>query len=210
MDPRLVTLCLGGGLFAIMVFIHAFTDFVCQTHYEAMNKHNNAKIRARHCLIYTIGFLPLLALLTFFGALTGWELFFAINILFWSHFVEDTYYPVVLWAKFVRKPPCMNWSPREHLLPVEDQKYFLINMIRDTFGTSIKSTTIAPTDPARTNVLVNLNAGELTVKEAQAELDRIGFLEFINEFLGKYLMIAIDQIIHFSFLFPIVWMALNR
>lgn len=209
MNPHLVTLCLGGGLFAIMVFIHAFTDFVCQTHYEAMNKHNNAKIRARHCLVYTVGFLPLLALLTFFGALTGWELFFAINILFWSHFVEDTYYPVVLWAKFIRKPPCMSWRIT---LPEGQVKYRLSNLS----GPIVSSQELLPSYRWRYDLVDRVNGrivggqGYLSAKAAQAELDRKGFLEFIEEFLGKYLMIAIDQIIHFSFLFPIVWMALNR
>lgn len=152
MNPHLVTLCLGGGLFAIMVFIHAFTDFVCQTHYEAMNKHNNAKIRARHCLVYTLGFLPLLALLAFFGALSAWEVFFAVNILFWSHFYLDTYHGVYLWAKYIRRPAEM---------------------------------VALPHDP------------------------RQGFLNFIQTVLGKILMISIDQISHFCFLWPIVYMALN-
>lgn len=203
MNPHLVTLCLGGGLFAIMVFIHAFTDFVCQTHYEAMNKHNNAKIRARHCLVYTLGFLPLLALLAFFGALSAWEVFFAVNILFWSHFVEDTYYPVVLWAKFIRKPPCMTWIAIPQLIPVDGNKYTLINAAQ---GLTSK---ISGLNAPRTLILNDLNSGKLKLNQVQAELDRVGFLEFINEFLGKYLMIAIDQIIHFSFLFPIVWMVFN-
>lgn len=210
MNPHLVTLCLGGGLFAIMVFIHAFTDFVCQTHYEAMNKHNNAGVRARHCLVYTLGFLPLLGLLAIFGALTAWEVFFAINILFWSHFVEDTYYPVVLWAKFIRKPPCMNWIPYPLLIPVDGQKYALMNVIKEPLGiTKIKTTRTEPADAPRALLLRDLNSGKITMKQAKTQLDHIGFMEFINEFLGKYLMIAIDQIIHFSFLFPIVWMALN-
>lgn len=199
MNPHLVTLCLGGGLFAILVFIHAFTDFVCQTHYEAMNKHNNAKIRARHCLVYTAGFLPILALLTFFGTLTGLELFFAVNILFWSHFVEDTYYPVVLWAKFIRKPPCMSWRVliRDDMSPREKVSYRLTHDDPVTISSG------------RDELLIQLNQGQLSATKAQAELDRLGFLEFISEFLGKYLMIAIDQIIHFAFLFPIIWMALN-
>lgn len=165
MNTHLVTLCLGGGLFAILGFIHWFVDFVCQTHFEAMNKHNNAKVRARHCAIYTLGFLPLLIVLHVWGAFTTVELVIAMNVLFWSHFVEDTYYPVFLWAKYIRRPA-------EMAEPV-------MSMGADGY------VHVSPPDP------------------------KAGFLKFINTTLGKILMISIDQIIHFLFLFPLVWMALN-
>lgn len=134
-----------GGIFAVLTFVHFFVDWILQTHAEAMAKHNNAKVRARHCLIYTVGFVPLLWLLH----LSLLECFVSINILFWSHFVEDTYLPVYYWAKYIRKPPEM----------VVDSK--------------------------------------------------AGFIQFVSTPLGKILMIAVDQIIHLAFLFPIVWMAVN-
>lgn len=96
-------IALMGGLFAVFSFVHFFVDWIFQSHSEAMAKHNNAKIRAKHCLIYTIGFIPLLLLLHF--SLT--KLVIAVAILFISHFIEDTYYPVYLWAKYIRKPPEM-------------------------------------------------------------------------------------------------------
>jgi len=40
-----------GGLFAVMTFIHFFVDWICQTHSEAMQKHNNWKVRTKHCAI---------------------------------------------------------------------------------------------------------------------------------------------------------------
>src|SRR6185369_10515174 len=99
----LLEIALTGGLLSILVFIHFFVDWIFQSHAEAMVKHNNPKIRAKHCLIYTAGFLPFMWLFNF-----GWlEWLLAVNILFWSHFVEDTYVPVYLWAKYVRKPPEM-------------------------------------------------------------------------------------------------------
>lgn len=141
---RYIALC--GGLFAILAFVHFFVDWIFQSHSEAMVKHNDSRVRAKHCLIYTAGFLPLFYLFGF----EQWEWIVGINILFWSHFCEDTYIPVYWWAKFIRRPPEMRENPRS------------------------------------------------------------GFLQFIQTPLGKILMIAIDQIIHLTFLFPIVWMAMNH
>jgi len=134
-----------GGLFAIFTFVHFLVDWILQTHAEAMAKHNNWKVRARHCVIYTIGFVPLMLILK----LSTLEFMFGLNILFWSHFIEDSYIPVFLWAKYIRKPPEMNANPKE------------------------------------------------------------GFIQFVSTPLGKILMIAVDQIIHLAFLFPLVWMSIN-
>lgn len=134
-----------GGLFAVFAFIHFFVDWILQTHAEAMAKHNTASVRAKHCLVYTLGFIPLLIWMGF-GL---WPFIIAVNILFWSHFIEDTYLPVYLWARYIRQPPEMKDDPKA------------------------------------------------------------GFIEFIKTPLGKILMIAVDQIIHLAFLFPVVWMALK-
>jgi hypothetical protein len=96
-------MALGGGIFAILAFVHFFVDWIFQSHSEAMVKHNNPKIRAKHCAIYTLGFLPLFYLFGF----SWWEWLVGINILFWSHFGEDTYLLVYLWAKYIRRPPQM-------------------------------------------------------------------------------------------------------
>jgi hypothetical protein len=160
---NLVTeIALGGGLFAVLSFVHFFVDWIFQSHAEAMVKHNNPKVRAKHCLIYTIGFLPLF----YFFGFTWWEWLVGVNVLFWSHFCEDTYLPVFFWAKWIRRPPEMS-EP-------------------------IKSTgvdgyvTVLPPDPHK------------------------GFVQFIQTPLGKILMIAIDQIIHLVFLWPIVYLALRH
>lgn len=92
-----------GGLFSVFVFVHFFVDWIFQTHSEAMVKHNNALVRAKHCFIYTIGFVPLIFFLNF----EMWEWILSLNILFWSHFYLDTYHGVYLWAKYIRKPPEM-------------------------------------------------------------------------------------------------------
>ena len=100
-------LALAGGLFGIMTFIHFFVDWIFQSHAEAMVKHNNPKIRAKHCAIYTLGFVPLLMFFMWAGALTSTQLLASVLILFISHFIEDTYLPVFYWAKYIRRPPEM-------------------------------------------------------------------------------------------------------
>lgn len=155
----LIFIALIGGLFAVMTFVHFFVDFICQTHFEAMNKHNNPLIRARHCGIYTIGFIPLMCMFQF----SYLEWLIALNILFWSHFAEDTYFPVFLWAKYIRKPT----------------EFTLVGKQDDLTQTYPKT-------------------------------DKEAFVMFIQTTLGKILMIAVDQIIHLAFLFPIVWMAVRH
>jgi hypothetical protein len=158
----LLEIALTGGIFSILVFIHFFVDWIFQSHAEAMVKHNNPKVRAKHCLIYTVGFAPFMWLFNF-----SWlEWLIGLNILFWSHFVEDTYVPVYLWAKYIRKPPEM-----------------------------AKPVTVTYTD-GYTKVL--------------PPSPHTGFLEFINTPMGKILMIAIDQIIHITFLLPISWMMMRH
>lgn len=121
-------IALGGGLFAVLTFVHFFVDWVLQTHAEAMAKHNNPRVRARHCFIYTLGFVPIMLLLHF----QAWEWFVSLNVLFWSHFVEDTYIPVYLWAKYIRRPPEMT-EPQKNkeldghvsILPPDPKKGFV-------------------------------------------------------------------------------------
>lgn len=167
MDGRLIILlALAGGLFAVLAFIHFFVDWVFQSHSEAMVKHNNPKIRAKHCLIYTLGFVPFM----WFCQFTFWEWVVGLNILFWSHFIEDTYIPVYIWAKYIRRPNEMTEPYKEMFIREDGSQAFKVH----------------PPDPKR------------------------GFGEFVQTPLGKILMIAIDQIIHLTFLFPIVWMALRH
>ena len=158
----MLIIALLGGLFAVLAFIHFAVDWIFQSHAEAMVKHNNWKVRAKHCAIYTAGFVPLLWLAGF----SFWEWMIALNILFWSHSCEDTYLPVYLWAKWIRRPPEMT-EPRKS---VGVDGYV----------------TVLPPDP------------------------KAGFVEFVQTPLGKILMIAIDQIIHLAFLFPIAWMLLTH
>lgn len=93
-----------GGIFALLTFLHFVVDWGMQTHHEAMHKATNPWVRARHCGIYTIGLMaPTLLWLS--SNLQAWEAILAANILFWSHFFEDTYKLVYLWARYVRQVP---------------------------------------------------------------------------------------------------------
>lgn len=99
-----------GGVFALLVFCHFVVDWLFQSHDEAMKKSVDSFVRARHCLIYTFGFVPLLWALK----LNLIELSASVVILFVSHFFEDTYYPVMLWVKHVRRPPEFRDMTIEH------------------------------------------------------------------------------------------------
>jgi hypothetical protein len=158
----MLLIALLGGMFAVLAFIHFASDFILQSHSEAMVKHNNWRIRSKHCAIYTASFIPILWLAHF--SLVEWLI--ALNVLFWSHHLEDTYYPVFLWAKYIRRPPEMT-EPRKQ---VGIDGYVIV----------------LPPDP------------------------KAGFIDFVQTPLGKILMIAIDQIIHLAFLFPIAYMMLRH
>jgi hypothetical protein len=99
----LIKLCLSGGLFALLAFVHFFVDWLFQSHSSAMIKHNHFWVRAKHCVIYTIGFVPVMYLIGY--SLTGWLV--CLSVLFISHMYLDTYHLVYIWAKYIRKPPEM-------------------------------------------------------------------------------------------------------
>lgn len=93
-------LCNAGGLLFILTLIHFFLDWTFQTQKEAMEKHDNPIVRAKHCLIYSFGFSPIMLIMNF----SILELFIGLAILFVSHFILDTYIVVFLWLKYIRKP----------------------------------------------------------------------------------------------------------
>lgn len=131
-----VLLALAGGLFAILTFIHFFVDWLFQSHAEAMVKHNNPKIRAKHCAIYTLGFVPLLLAFVWAGALTHIQFGISIAILFISHFYLDTYHGVYLWAKYIRRPPEMTESrlTDENKLIAPDAKAGFVRFVQTPLG----------------------------------------------------------------------------
>lgn len=101
-----------GGLFAVLTFVHFFSDWLFQSHKEATNKHHNHVIRGIHCFIYTVMFIPIILLL----GISGWWLLVSLLTLFLSHFIIDTYIPVFLWAKFIRRVPELSAPPKDRYL----------------------------------------------------------------------------------------------
>jgi hypothetical protein len=97
-----------------------------------MVKHNHPWVRARHCAIYTAAFLPFL----FWWGLPIWYLMLAANILFWSHFAQDTYISVYYWCLYVRRPPCMVAPVRTErgTFAAPDPKAGFIQFIDTTLG----------------------------------------------------------------------------
>ena len=91
-----------GAVFAPLVFWHFFSDWTFQSQWEAMNKARNKKVRAWHCMKYAAFFLPMF-LFTGFTDVT-W-LVCALTILGVTHYIIDSYVPVMLWAKYCRKTP---------------------------------------------------------------------------------------------------------
>jgi len=185
-----------GAFLSILVFIHFAVDWIFQTHAEAMAKHNNWKVRARHCAIYTTPFIPFLLWIGVPVSLV----FASAGILFISHFVEDMYLPVFYWAKWIRRPPSMRWNIEYRIdgprLVDPDGKWTVAIYRIDQ-----------PPRTWREDILEDVAVGRISDSMGQNALDKRGFLEFIDGTLGKILMIAIDQIIHIAFLLPVAWMA---
>lgn len=141
------SLALAGGIFFLFVFVHFIMDWIFQSHWMATLKHSNLIVRVEHCSLYALGFLPIMILFQF----SLMEIYFAIAILFFSHLHIDSYDPVYLWAKYIRKPPQMDLANNSY----------------------------------------------------------VAFLDFVKTPLGLILCIVVDQLLHFVFLLPLVWMALN-
>ena len=114
------TIAASGGILFILTLIHFVLDWIFQSHETAMNKHNNPSIRAKHCLWYAFGFLPIMWLLHF----QPWEFVFGLCWLFLTHYIEDSYLPVFLWAKYVRKPIIVSYQPVQLML---DNNMSIIN-----------------------------------------------------------------------------------
>lgn len=89
-----------GGIFALFTIWHFVADWLFQSHEEAMAKALDKKVRAWHCFKYTLAFVPVLFIANSF---VPWLI--ACLVLFGSHYVIDSYVPVMLWAKFLREAP---------------------------------------------------------------------------------------------------------
>lgn len=94
----------------ILVLWHFICDWLFQTHVEAMTKSHNRLVRYWHCFKYAFPFWPLLRFMGMHELYVAWSM----TILFVSHYVIDSYVPVMLWAKWLRHAPEFNaikWTP---------------------------------------------------------------------------------------------------
>lgn len=130
---------------------------------------------------------------------------FCIFILFTSHFIEDSYIPVYLWMKYIRRPPGMG------IRIISDGGIISIRYDSSLSGQSATMVDV-PVDPnLRGNMsgdildLISRIDSGLSAEAAEEEIRMKGFIEFIDTVLGKILLIAFDQIIHIIFLVPIAW-----
>ncbi len=149
-----------GGIFALLVLVHFVADWVFQSHAEAMAKPKDHWVRARHCFIYTVICLGAITL-------TTWPSFEAVawmaGILFFSHFFEDTYLPVFVWAKLIRKPPEM-FPPAKRVI--------------DLKKTGAEATEIVPSPPPRMKEFVEFASSPLG-KILLIAIDQIVHLVFL-------------------------------
>lgn len=188
-----------GGIFALLTILHFVADWVPQSHSMAMAKSKSVLVRARHCLEYTVWFTAVMAGAGLRPAETAAMSF----VLFFSHFVEDTYLPVMFWAKYVRMPPSMRWriwrDGKDGTYKLSHPN--LLDMGDDAVISGLH---------ARLLPLKDLNEGRTTRARAITEVDRIGFLEFLGPPIGMILLIAIDQIVHIVFLLPVAYVVATR
>lgn len=202
-----------GGWLALLVTLHFTVDWVFQSHDEAMRKPRDWRVRAKHCLVYTFPFAALLFATTWSPVLV----LLMTLLVFTSHFVEDTYYPILLWAKYVRRPPQMRRvvfargrvfpaapPPDGREPPLTPSPSYVPLVISDD-GTERE-----PRDRVESEVVHMHNVRLISVEEAQARLDLDGFIAFVSEPLGKILLVAIDQIVHILFLLPVAYMMASR
>ena len=181
-----------GGYLCLLTLLHFAVDWICQSHDEAMRKTREWRVRARHCLVYTAPFAVVLLR-------TSWSLPWSLSMtvgIFLSHFVEDTYLPVLWWAKYVRCPPQM----RRRLVESADGQWSILDYDGSGGCFALPSWT-----DAESAFILRLKAGEAR-KSVQKDLDLDGFISFVSEPLGKSLLIAVDQIVHIAFLLPAAYM----
>lgn len=175
---------LQGGLFAILVFWHFFADWIFQSEKEALAKALNWQVRFRHVGVYTTLFLPLFMYVGFWDMRTV----LACAILWVSHFIIDTYWPVMMWAKYLRRADQFNHVKKhgrrtDGSFSMTEQQYKQLMEGKGQLGWS-----------------------DMVVDEITYANDREAFKAFFMTPIGGLLCITIDQLCHIACLIPVVWL----
>ena len=197
----LMLLAILGGVYVLLAFWHFPADWLFQSQKEALAKAKNHLVRARHCLVYTTMYVPLLLLLRL--RINEWDglhlasldnVFWCMAILWVSHFFIDTYLPVMWWAKYLRRDDHFKHVKRygrqadgSYTMTEAQYKQFLANApVNTTVGWSDK-----------------------VVDEITYSNDTEAFKAFFMTPIGGILCITMDQLFHLSFLWPVAWLIAN-
>lgn len=173
------TLSALGGILAMLVFWHFPADWLFQSHKEALAKSKDWLVRARHCVVYTALYWPLFLLVNFHGLKAG----LATVILYVSHYIIDSYIPVMLWAKYLRRAPQF----ADVVPPVTLTKEQLDALLRG--------------EGSIVGVGWTTDRDRITYKN-----DEEAFKAMAATNLGLLLMIVMDQFFHICFLIPVAWL----
>jgi len=201
-------LALMGGVFAILAFWHFPADWLFQSHKEALAKAKNHLVRARHCLVYTAIYVPVLLLLRLrINPYDGLHLasldnfWWCLAILWVSHFIIDTYWPVMMWAKYLRRAP--QFKDVQKYGPRADGSYAMSNAQFEQM--------------MRPGGMVLATTGSVQRKGwSDKGIDRItyandeeAFKAFFMTPIGSILCITMDQLFHIACLWPVAWLIAN-
>ncbi len=192
----LLLLAVLAGVFVILAFWHFPADWLFQTHKEALAKSENHLIRARHCLVYTAMYLPLLLLLRirmdYWGPqlVLGWQFYASLAILFFTHFGIDTYWPVMMWAKYLRRAPQF----KDVVKPLT----FTKQQWDDVISGKVKMVASPPK-----------GWSDKEVDRITYPSDKEAFRAFFMTPIGAILCITMDQMFHLACLWPVAWLMAN-
>lgn len=169
-----------GGIFAVLVFWHFVADWTFQTHRVAMAKAKDGSVRLGHCLLYGVAFIPFLV---WCGCWGEWQCTAAMAILVGSHYVIDSYVPVILWAKHLRRAP---------------QFADVINPADVRHGPQH----VTASEPNSTGT----GWRDFSVERVMYASDEDAFRAFASTPIGCILMVVMDQLFHVAFLLPVAWL----
>ena len=116
----------------------------------------------------------------------GWQFYVAFAILFVSHYIIDSYVPVMLWAKHLRKASEFSYVVPPMTLTKEQHEAFMKGEMKiHAVGWSDK-----------------------VVDHVMYPNDKEAFKAFAHTPIGVVLMITIDQLFHIAFLLPTIIVSL--
>lgn len=90
-----------GGILALLVFAHFAIDWLSQTDTNAKLKSSHWPTLFWHSFTYACLMTPLM----FLGSPSPMFILQSWLLLFTSHIIIDTYFPVFYWAKYIRRIP---------------------------------------------------------------------------------------------------------